>query len=151
MGPPTSAKEPRRSGRRSQPSTSTSKSSESPSPDTTIQPQQKMNDNTAAVRFSSAASVRSKRSKEDGEDLQDDNALMASGSARSASNVNSRRTQRRGKEKSYKVDVYSEGDATLKSTEVQLEASEKVEEDEDAGITRCVCEGRGKILSSIRK
>ena len=160
MGPPASAKdkEPRRSVRRSQPSTSTSKSSESPSPDisTTIsmQPQQKSNEAAGGVRFSSATSVRSKRTKEEGEDQQDEqanrSASVSGGVKSNASAANSRRGQRKMKEKNHKTDTLADDDYMLKSSGGLVDTVEKAEDDEDAGITRCVCEGRGKTPEYIK-
>lgn len=145
MPPPTLSKEPRRSGRRSHPSTSTSKSSGSPSPDTTGAAAQKVLESVSAVRFSSSASARSRRNKDDVDDILDESqtkSISPSGNAKTVSS--SKRSQRKGKERLSKLENYIGADDTKRNQGILQDTStDNVEEDEDAGITRCVCEGRG--------
>ncbi|THH10661.1 hypothetical protein EW145_g1173 [Phellinidium pouzarii] len=149
-----SAKEPRRSNRRSVHS-STSKSSGSPSPDAaplplhTKEPDANSSARSAASSSSNSTAARAKRAKDDNDEKigAPSSGHRRTTSIASTANVHAahpaptpKRTKRRGKENIAKaedvIEVISEG---ASNTEV-LVAGEDVPE-EDAGITRCVCEG----------
>lgn len=138
MGPPLSPREIRRSGRRSAPSASTSASK---SPDADLPPRQKENPQRAPP--SSSASSRSKRTKDDADDHPDDrkhSATVAHSSA-SSSNSSNPKGKRKHKEKDKQrlsIDVTAE---TLQDP-VDDKTADPPEEEEQ-GITRCVCGSNG--------
>ncbi|KAI5119859.1 hypothetical protein M0805_000693 [Coniferiporia weirii] len=149
-----SAKEPRRSNRRSaHSSTSTSKSAGSPSPDaTSLPPPAKEPDAHSSVRSAASSSsnstaARAKRTKDDVDDSQaaPPTSHRRNPSVASTTNVAHappapKRTKRRGKEHTTKVE-----DATELippgATDSEIPAAGEEVPEEDAGITRCVCEG----------
>ncbi|KAF7796663.1 hypothetical protein EIP86_007846 [Pleurotus ostreatoroseus] len=116
MGPPPSPKEPRRSGRRSGPSTSTSKS---PAGSPTSETGPKPKDNPQRPAPSSISSGRNKRAKnEDADDPADENQKTG---ANGTSNGRARR----------------KADATLGDSNGQDD------EEEEQGVTRCICQESG--------
>ncbi|CCL98685.1 uncharacterized protein FIBRA_00687 [Fibroporia radiculosa] len=138
MGPPPSPKEPRRSGRRSVPSASTSKSPVG-SPTSESAPKVKENPNRPSLS-ASTSNGKSKRSKqEDHDDTLEDtrkNGVNGNGSARS---------KRKGKEKE-KPSSALEALGDVGNSEIpqpdapgQEGAVDGEEDDEETGITRCIC------------
>lgn len=139
MGPPLSPREIRRSGRRSAPSASTSASK---SPDSDLPPRQK--ENSQRPPQSSSTSARKQRLKEDTEEHADDRKHATTAlHPTTTSNSNSANTKgkRKNKEKDKQrlsIDVSAE---TLQEP-ADDKAMEPVEEEEQ-GITRCVCGSNG--------
>jgi len=144
MGPPLSPRETRRSGRRSAPSgsTSTSKSPDSPSSESAPRL-------PTVNRSSSSASSRKRTKQEDLEDPLDDSHKNGSnGTSNSVpplQNGNGR-TKRKGKEKEKPVlnlaidSIIAEGE----QADVVLELSADPDaEEEEQGVTRCVCGNAG--------
>lgn len=131
MGPPLSPRETRRSGRRSLPSASTS-ASKSPDSDT----QKEANRHTN--------SGRQKRLKqEDLEDAVDDRKNGPAPSTSSTSSTNAGRTKRK-KDKQVAPETMSPADTVDSAQNPPLDAAE----DEEQGITRCVCGSTGEPFKS---
>jgi hypothetical protein len=148
MGPPLSPRETRRSGRRSVPSgsTSTSKSPDSPSSESTPRP-------PAVNRSSSSTSSRKRTKQEELDDPPDESHKNPpNGTANGVTplqNGNSR-TKRKGKEKEKPVlglaidTIMAErGQADLI---LDLNGDPEAEEEEQ-GVTRCVCGNPGMTIS----
>ncbi|KAG6897906.1 hypothetical protein C0992_009390 [Termitomyces sp. T32_za158] len=132
MGPPLSPRETRRSGRRSLPSASTS-ASKSPDSD----PQKEAN------RPTSTTSGRQKRLKqEDLEDAVDDRKNGSAPSTSSTSSTNPSRMKRKPKDKDKQVapETMAPADTVDSAQNLPLDAPE----DEEQGITRCVCGSTGE-------
>ena len=134
MGPPPSPKEPRRSGRRSVPSASASKSPAG-SPTSDVAPKSKENGHRANPPPSSNSGRNKRAKQEDLDDTLDDipkNNVSTNG-----------RTKRKGKEKEKAAlvvdvqvdDLAQNGDGNGK------DGGGDAQEDEEQGITRCPCEG----------
>ena len=139
MGPPLSPRETRRSGRRSAPSVSAS-TSKSPDSD---QPRQK--DNSSRVPSSSGG--RNKRLKQEDyeEPPEDRRNYPASSGASSVSNSTSkakRRAKDKDKEKDKQEPNTNSGDQDVLSIENQ---PQDPQEEEEQGITRCVCGSAGTL------
>ncbi|TDL25956.1 hypothetical protein BD410DRAFT_895425 [Rickenella mellea] len=154
MAPPLSPREPRRSNRRSAPSTSTStsKSSGSPSPESTIPPPLKDSDLSSAASRSGASSgapsARSKRAKDDNDEPLAEEHRHKRKPSLSSINVpntnppNKRNNKRKSKEKNNtRVDPHVDV-ATGELLEGAVDQPERRKEvNEDGSITRCVCGG----------
>lgn len=146
MGPPLSPRETRRSGRRSAPSTSTSASK---SPDSDQPPRQK-DGVSRPVPTSNGSAGRTKRLKqEDLEETVDDrrNSLSTSTSAPTSfgSNptaVSGGKSKRKVKEKDKQLAIDEHGDPSSASAE---DHPPDAAEEEEQGITRCVCGSSGML------
>ena len=149
MGPPLSPRETRRSGRRSAPSgsTSTSKSPDSPSSESAPRL-------PVVNRSSSSTSSRKRTKQDDPEDPPDEFHKNGSNGTPNGvpplQNANGR-TKRKGKEKEKPVlnlaidSIIAEGE----QADVVLELSGDPDvEEEEQGVTRCVCGNAGKSLLS---
>ncbi|GBE80614.1 predicted protein [Sparassis crispa] len=139
MGPPPSPKEPRRSGRRTVPSASTSKSpAGSPASDTA--PKSKDSSNRPPVS-SSANSGKGKRGK------QEDQDEALEGAPKNGINGNGNaRAKRKGGSKDKDKTSTTDGGVDTPRAETHggdTAAQPEEEEEEEAGVTRCICEGTG--------
>lgn len=135
MGPPLSPREPRRSGRRSAPFSS----APSKSPDSDLVPRQKdFPLRPALVSNNSSNNSRNKRPKqEDFDDPIDDKKNGSSHSSSSTNGAPNGRTKRKPKEKDKQVAVLDNvTDTSLPPVE---DVPADVAEDDEQGITRCVC------------
>jgi hypothetical protein len=151
MGPPLSPRETRRSGRRSAPSGSTSTSKSPDSPNSESAPRLPV-----ANRSSSSASSRKRTKQEDIDDPPDDSHKNGSNGTPNAlpplQNGNGR-TKRKGKEKEKPVlnlaidSIIAEGEHA--DVVLELNGDPDVEEEEQ-GVTRCVCGNAGVLLSHPR-
>ena len=148
MGPPLSPRETRRSGRRSAPSgsTSTSKSPDSPSSESAPRL-------PVVNRSTSSVSSRKRTKQEDLDDPPDDSNKNSSNGTPNTlpplQNGNGR-TKRKGKEKEKPVlnlaieSIIAEGE----QPDVVLELNGDPDpEEEEQGVTRCVCGNAGALLS----
>ncbi|TCD68256.1 hypothetical protein EIP91_011222 [Steccherinum ochraceum] len=138
MGPPPSPKEPRRSGRRSVPSASASKSPAG-SPTSDAAPKPKETNNHRPNPPPSSNGGRTKKAKQ--EDLDDtlDDITKANATTNG-------RTKRKGKEKekaTTALDIHVDEDA-LNGDGVAKDVAGDAPEDEEQGITRCPCEVLGE-------
>ena len=151
MGPPLSPRETRRSGRRSAPSgsTSTSKSPDSPSSESAPRL-------PVVNRSSSSVSSRKRTKQDDLDDPPDESLKNVSNGTPNAlpplQNGNGR-TKRKGKEKEKPVlnlaieSIMAEGE----HPDVVLELTGDPDaEEEEQGVTRCVCGNAGMLLSCSR-
>ncbi|KAF5354849.1 hypothetical protein D9756_005328 [Leucocoprinus leucothites] len=142
MGPPLSPREIRRSGRRSAPS-ATSKS-----PDSDLPPRQK--ENTHRPSQSSATANRGKRTKDEPDDHNDDRKHPASATHSTASNSSSANTK--GKRKNKDKDKDKDREKQRLSIDAAAESLQDPQDDkaidpveeEEQGITRCVCGSNGE-------
>lgn len=139
MGPPPSPRETRRSGRRSAPSASASASK---SPDSDQPPnRERANSSRTAV---SSHNHRNKRLKQDElDEPADDRKQTLAPSASSASNGGNSKGKRKGKDK----EKQSNGTAANGDADIVIEdqRQDPVEEEEEQGITRCVCGSSGAL------
>ncbi|KAF9566732.1 hypothetical protein CPC08DRAFT_814611 [Agrocybe pediades] len=138
MGPPLSPRETRRSGRRSAPSVSASASK---SPDSDQPPREKA---TVSRVASSSSNSRSKKLKqEDYEEVIDDRKSNTNGSsaASSSSNgANSNKAKRKAKDEKKDRTSSNGGVPDVDATPTaDVQPQEQAEEEEEQGITRCVC------------
>jgi hypothetical protein len=155
MGPQSLSREPRRSGRRSahshsnSNSTSTSRSIHSPPPAES----RSKEGLTSGKQFDSNESGRNGKGlqQDDFEDRVGDSrkSVAASSASSSSTALNSNgRTNRKGKEK-HKVSVEA---ATSSIQPTKSNGSSRdlsvsaLDEDEDEGITRCICESDGRLF-----
>lgn len=142
MGPPPSPKEPRRSGRRTAPSASTSKSpAGSPASDSGPKPKETSHRPSLSSSSSSSKSKRNKQEEND-EPLEEIHKNGTDGSGNS-------RSKRKPKEKEKGVSVVEilGSEEVLQSDALGGDAAgEPEEEDEEAGITRCICGGTGTFF-----
>lgn len=144
MGPPLSPREIRRSGRRSAPSASTSASK---SPDSDLPPKQK--EPTQRPSQSSSLSARNKRAKEDPEEHSDDRKHAAATTHTPTTTTPSATTLTGGKGKRKNN---REKDKNRLSIDVTAEALQEPPDDksveavdeEEQGVTRCVCGSTGE-------
>jgi len=143
MGPPLSPRETRRSGRRSAPSASTS-TSKSPQPESVPQPKEKPSRPSLTTSNSNGRNRRLKQ--EDLEDSVGEPKSASNGSGARHANANGR-TKRKGKEKEKQpttVDIVSESPVSkAKSVVSNEEVPAEPPEEEEQGITRCVCGSAG--------
>lgn len=142
MGPPPSPKEPRRSGRRSVPSASSSKSP-APSPVSESGPRSK-----DTRRTPSTSSSRSKRSKQ--EDLDDTPEEQPKIAPPPAPNV---RNKRKGKDRDNQSIPSLDQNNTQKPAPAATEISDGAGggPEEEVGVTRCVCGSAGQFhFSSLQ-
>lgn len=139
MGPPLSPRETRRSGRRSAPSVSAS-ASKSPDSD---QPPPKERTNSSRTTASSA-NHRSKRLKqEDCDEGADDRKQTSASSASSGNNNNGNgKGKRRGRDKEKQLNGGANEDAEVV---VEDQLQDPPEDEEEQGITRCVCGSSGAL------
>ena len=142
MGPPPSPNEPRRSGRRSLPSTSSSKSpAGSPTSDSAPPPKSKENKDTSRPPLSTShSSGRHKKLKhEDGEEAQEEFTKSSSNGATNG------RNKRKGKEREKGPLAIDIPDDQLSSILEPIDgnADPNGGEEDEAGITRCICDGAG--------
>jgi hypothetical protein len=150
MGPPLSPRETRRSGRRSAPSgsTSTSKSPDSPSSESAPR--------LPVVNRSSSVSSRKRTKQDDLDDPPDESHKNSSNGSNGTPNAlpplqnGNGRTKRKGKEKEKPVlnlaidSILAEGEQP--GVVLELNGDPEVEEEEQ-GVTRCVCGNAGMLLS----
>ena len=139
MGPPLSPRETRRSGRRSAPSVSAS-ASKSPDSD---QPPPKERTNSSRTTASSTNN-RSKRLKqEDCDEGADDRKQTSVPSTSSGNNNNGNgKGRRRGKDKEKQLNGSANEDAEVV---VEDQPQDPPEDEEEQGITRCVCGSSGAL------
>ncbi|KAI0785676.1 hypothetical protein C8Q75DRAFT_809268 [Abortiporus biennis] len=134
MGPPPSPKEPRRSGRRSAPSTS-----KSPAGSPTSDGAPRSKELTHRPPNSSASHTSKKKTKhEDVDDIIED-----LGKVNGHNGTTNGRNKRKGKEKDKNPathDIHDEEEAG-KVESVAGDGSADPQEEEEQGITRCICEG----------
>ena len=144
MGPPPSPKEPRRSGRRSVPAASTSKS---PTGSPTTETAPKPKDSTQRPPLpSSSSSGRGKRTKN--EDVDD---TLDEGHKNGINGTANGRAKRKGKEKekgSLTIDTSLDDDHP-KAGSSTAGADAQEEEEEEAGVTRCICQESGACRAHI--
>ena len=145
MGPPLSPRETRRSGRRSLPSASASTSK---SPDCDAPPKQKDSSHRPPLTSNNSANGRQKRlKKEDPEDPVDDRKASSDPSTSTTTSGNPQTSGRakrklKDKEKQLPVEIVPVSEAPLDSPE---DSKANVhEEEEEQGITRCVCGSTGE-------
>lgn len=142
MGPPPSPKEPRRSGRRSVPSASSSKSpAGSPTSDTSAPPKSKENKDTSRHPLpASHSSGRHKKPKH--EDVDEGQEVLSKSSSNGATNG---RNKRKGKEREKGPLAIDIPDDQLSSILEPIDgnADPNAGEEDEAGITRCICDGAG--------
>lgn len=139
MGPPPSPRETRRSGRRSAPSASAS-ASKSPDSD---QPPARERPNSSRTAMPSH-NHRNKRLKQDDiDEPADDRKQTSASSISSATNAGNSKGKRKGKDK----EKQSNGVAVNDDTDVVADdqRQDPVEDDEEQGITRCVCGSSGVL------
>ncbi|KAG6820736.1 hypothetical protein H0H93_012382 [Arthromyces matolae] len=143
MGPPLSPRETRRSGRRSVPSASASASK---SPDSDPPPKQKEIPNRPPLTSNNSTARQKRLKQEDVDDIVDDRkngSAPSTSSSSSNSTTNSNRTKRKLKDKDKQVaiePVVSEDIIEDPSLNPPLD----VPEEEEQGITRCVCGSTGE-------
>ena len=144
MGPPLSPRETRRSGRRSAPSGSTSTSKSPDSPNSESAPRL-----VTTNRSSSSTSSRKRTKQEDLDDPPDDPHKSASNGTPNGvtplQNGNGR-TKRKGKEKEKPVlDLAIDSIiAEREQTDIVLDLNTEPDaEEEEQGVTRCVCGNAG--------
>jgi hypothetical protein len=153
MGPPLSPREPRRSGRRSAHSHSNSTSaSRSPNSPTPTESRSKEGPTSGKQSGSSTNSRNGKRSKqEDFEDgVEDSQRSVAASSVSSSSTAlhGNGRTKQKGK---VSVDAAASSTQPIKSNggnsrDLSVSAPD---DDEEQGITRCICESTGKSFPQL--
>ena len=146
MGPPLSPRETRRSGRRSAPSVSAS-TSKSPDSD---QPPRSKDTSSRGPSSSTGSGGRNKRLKqEDFEEPPDDRKHYPASSVASSVSNNTSKTKRKTKDKEKDKDKQEPnvdlGDQDLASVENQVKDPP---EEEEQGITRCVCGSAGTLYVS---
>ncbi|KAI0339880.1 hypothetical protein BDW22DRAFT_1360917 [Trametopsis cervina] len=138
MGPPPSPKEPRRSGRRSVPSTSMSKS---PAGSPTSETAPKSKDSSQRHSLSSNGSHnRAKRTKNEDVDL-----TLEEIHKNGVNGTTNGRAKRKGREKdktTLTIDIPLDEDPAKVDVSVGDEEPQE-EEEEEAGITRCICQEAG--------
>ena len=145
MGPPLSPRETRRSGRRSAPSVSASTSK---SPDSDQPPRQKET-SSRGPSSSTGSGGRNKRLKQEDyeEPTEERKNFPASSAASSVSNSTSK-AKRKAKDKDKEKDkdkqesIVNSGDQDVPSVENQVQDPP---EEEEQGITRCVCGSAGTL------
>ncbi|KAI0358572.1 hypothetical protein OH77DRAFT_1193801 [Trametes cingulata] len=138
MGPPPSPKEPRRSGRRPAPSSSKSPAGSPPSEAT---PKPKDNSSKPSLH-SSHSNGRNKRTKH--EDIDEPLEELPKNGING--NVGASRSKRKGKEKEKMALVVEiPQDENQENVELVGEdgTGENGEDEEEGGITRCICEDEG--------
>ncbi|KAF8630645.1 hypothetical protein AX15_002796 [Amanita polypyramis BW_CC] len=133
MGPPLSPREPRRSGRRSAPFSSAA----SRSPDSEPLPRQKDIPLRPALTPTNSNSRNKRPKQEDQDDPVDDRKNSHSHSASSANGTSNGRSKRKTKERDKQVAILDNVLAT--STSHPEDVGADAAEDEEQGITRCVC------------
>ena len=145
MGPPLSPRETRRSGRRSAPSVSASTSK---SPDSDQPPRQNLKDTSSRGPSSSTGSGgRNKRLKqEDYEEPPEERKNIPPSSAVSSVSNSTSKMKRKAKDKDKERDKQesnvNSGDQDVPSLENQVQDPP---EEEEQGITRCVCGSAGTL------
>ena len=136
MGPPLSPRETRRSGRRSAPSGSTS-ASKSPDSD---QPMREKG--TGSRTATSSTSSRTKKLKqEDNDDVSEDRKQNSVGGMSSSGSNAASSNKARRKTKDQQSNTVATGDADAVSMDGQ--SRDAPEEEEEQGVTRCVCGSAG--------
>jgi hypothetical protein len=141
MGPPLSPREPRRSGRRSIPSTSTSASK---SPDSDPAPRQKEVPPRPPLASNNSGGRQKRLKQEDYDDPPDERKNGSPASTPSGSSIHGTsngRNKRKAKENKQLIDVSNEGHGGLIGNP-PLDAPEE----EEQGITRCVCGSTGTFF-----
>jgi len=142
MGPPLSPREPRRSGRRSVPSTSTSASK---SPDSDPAPRHKEILHRPPLASNNSSGRQKRLKQEDYDDPPDErkNGSAASTSSGSSTHgASNGRTKRKAKENKQLTEVASNERPAGLIGDPPLDAPEE----EEQGITRCVCGSTGTLL-----
>jgi hypothetical protein len=143
MGPPLSPRETRRSGRRSAPSISAS-ASKSPDSD---QPPPKERSNTSRTAHASANHRNKRLKQEDCDEVVDDRKHNSASSASSGFNNGNGKGKRKGKDKHEK----QSNNGVNEEAEVVVEdpPQDTVEDEEEQGITRCVCGSSGSFSKRL--
>lgn len=140
MGPPLSPRETRRSGRRSAPSASASASK---SPDSDQPPR----DKAASSRGShSSATIRNSRKPklEEWEEALDGPYPPSTGVSASGSNNGNNKAKRKTKDKDKGKAFTGNGVEDVDTASADGQAPDLPEEEEEQGITRCVCGSAGE-------
>lgn len=142
MGPPLSPREPRRSGRRSAPSTSTSASK---SPDSDPAPRQKEITHRPPLSSTNSGGRQKRLKQEDCDDPPEEhkNGSAASTPGSSTHGTTNGRTKRRTKENKQIIDPQIDGPAGI----IERPPIDAPEEEEQ-GITRCVCGSTGTLFEN---
>ncbi|KAG6832591.1 hypothetical protein H0H92_014427 [Tricholoma furcatifolium] len=138
MGPPLSPRETRRSGRRSLPSASTSASK---SPDSDPPP------NRPSLTSTNSSGRQKRLKQEDYEDPADDKKNYSAPSVSSSSSTNTTgaaRTKRKSKDKDKDKQAPLEPSVSDNVVEPSPNPPPDVAEEEEQGITRCVCGSTGE-------
>jgi hypothetical protein len=142
MGPPLSPREPRRSGRRSIPSTSTSASK---SPDSDPAPKQKEISQRPPLASNNSSGRQKRLKQEDYDDPPDDHKNGSASSTPSGSSTHGTsngRNKRKAKEIKQPADVVvNEGPPGTTGDPLP-----NAPEEEEQGITRCVCGSTGTFV-----
>ncbi|PPQ67268.1 hypothetical protein CVT25_005852 [Psilocybe cyanescens] len=137
MGPPLSPRETRRSGRRSAPSASASASK---SPDSDQPPRDKA---TSSRGSHSSTSIRNSRKLklEEYEDVIEDRKQYpaSTGASASGSNNGNNKAKRKTKDKDKDKTFLGNGGEDVDTASVDGQTQDPPEEEEEQGITRCVC------------
>lgn len=144
MGPPPrSPRETRRSGRRSAPSVSAS-ASKSPDSD---QPPTTERSNTSRTAHASTNHRNKKLKQEDYEEAPDDRKHNSTSSTSTGASNGNGRGKRKSKEKHEK----QLNNGANEEPEVVAEdpPQDSVEDEEEQGITRCVCGSSGMLLNCL--
>ncbi len=144
MGPPLSPREPRRSGRRSAPFASRS-------PDSEPIPRQKDFPLRPALISTNSNSKNKRPKQEEQDDPQEDRKIPIPHSASSANGSSNGRSKRKTKDRDKHLPVLDNVPDT--STPHPEDVAADVLEEEEQGITRCVCGSTGAyipFLFSIR-
>jgi hypothetical protein len=144
MGPPLSPRETRRSGRRSLPSASTSASK---SPDSDPAPRQKEILNRPPLTSNNSNGRQKRLKQEDFEETVDERKNGSAPSTSSTHAITAGRAKRKAKDKDKQVTLEAiPGDDTVESSQnLPLDAPEE----EEQGITRCVCGSTGDFFRSL--
>ena len=139
MGPPLSPRETRRSGRRSAPSISASTSK---SPDSDQPPREKVGTSRSAV--SSANHRHKKLKQEEHDDLVDNHKHTNSTTSSNSNNGNNNsKAKRKAKDKEGDKSLNNASSANAEITSVEDQLHDGQDEEEEQGITRCVCGSTG--------
>ena len=137
MGPPLSPRETRRSGRRSIPSASASKS-----PDSDPPPRQKEIQHRPPLSSNNSTGRQKRLKQEDYDDPADErknSSAASTSSGSSAQAANNGRTKRKAKENKQAVEVAVNESAAGLIGDPPIDGPEE----EEQGITRCVCGSTG--------
>ncbi|KAG6861089.1 hypothetical protein C0995_004026 [Termitomyces sp. Mi166 len=141
MGPPLSPRETRRSGRRSLPSASTSASK---SPDSDPPPRQKEVPSRPPLTSSTSSGRQKRLKQEDLEDTADDRKTVFAPSSSNNAGRAKRKSKDKDKDKDKDKQVALETITPPDTGDLAQNPPLDAPEDEEQGITRCVCGSTGE-------